>query len=292
MKKQKLDLEIIILSYNSEFWLKKTLTSVFEEYVTSTKTKVGVTVVDNDSQDHSITMVEEEFPQVKLIKLNENKGFAAGNNAALHESKAEYVMLLNSDMELTSESQFDELLSYMDENPQAAVITPRVSFVSGRLDPACHRGEPTPWASFCYFTGLSSAFPHHKLFAQYLQTYKLMDTIHTIDACSGACMIVRRSAIAEVGFLDERFFMYAEDLDWCKRFREAGHSIVFYPSVSVIHHKYKSGIKGTSKQIARKTRNHFYDTMLQYYDKHYASSYPSLVRWFLSIFIFIKKGAV
>lgn len=287
-----LDLEIIILSYNSEFWLKKTLETLFEHYVSNSALKIGVTVVDNNSQDHSAEMVQADFSQVKLIELPENVGFAAGNNAALHESKARYCMLLNSDMEITSQSDFDALVQYLDEHEEAAVVTPKITFMNGNIDPGCHRGEPSPWASFTYMSGLSRLFPKSRVFAQYHQTYKVLDTTHTIDACSGACMVVRSAAIEQVGFLDERFFMYAEDLDWCKRFREAGFSIVYIPSVVVIHHKYKSGIRGTSKQIARKTRHHFYDTMLQYYDKHYANQYPGLVRWILSIFITIKKGAL
>lgn len=292
MKQTNIDLEIIILSYNSEFWLKKTLESLSEHYLAKTRYTVKVTVVDNNSQDDSVAVVKKSFPKVSLIELEDNKGYAAGNNAALQQSKARYVMLLNSDVECTDASNFDELIEYLDQQPQVAAITPRVEFSNGELDRACHRGEPTPWASFCYFTGLSRLFPGSSWFAQYHQTYKLMDTIHTIDACSGACMIVRRADIQKVGYLDERFFMYAEDLDWCRRFRMASQTIVFYPIIRVIHHKYKSGIKGSSKQIARKTQQHFYDTMLQYYDKHYAQHYPRFVRMILSMFIFIKKGAV
>ncbi|MEX0895693.1 MAG: glycosyltransferase family 2 protein [Patescibacteria group bacterium] len=292
MKQKNVDLEIIILSYNSEFWLKKTLESLSEHYLAITNYSVQVTVVDNNSQDASIALVKKSFPKVSLIQLPKNVGFAAGNNAALHKSKARYVMLLNSDVECTDHSNFDELIAYLDDHEQVAAITPRIEFSNGELDPACHRGEPTPWASFCYFTGLSRLFPQNSWFAQYHQTYKLLDTIHTIDACSGACMIARQSAIQEVGYLDERFFMYAEDLDWCRRFRLANKSIIFYPQIRVIHHKYKSGIKGSSKQIARKTNLHFYDTMLQYYDKHYVQHYPKFVRMILSIFIFIKKGAL
>ena len=126
----------------------------------------------------------------------------------------------------------------------------------------------------------------------YHQWYKDLDTIHEIDACSGAAMIVRRSAISEVGLLDERFFMYAEDLDWCHRFRAAGYNIVYHPEVSVVHHKYKSGIKGSSKKIARSTHRHFYDTMLQYYDKYYRAQYPELLRIVIKYFTVIKKGAI
>ncbi len=291
MSEKKIDLEIIVLTFNSEFWLKKTLTSIKANFIDQSKYQVVVTVVDNQSNDQTVQMLRADFKWVRLITLDENLGFAAGNNQGLKQSRGRYVMLLNSDVEFTNDSNLDLLLDFMEENPTAGAISPKVIFTDGGLDPACHRGEPTPWASFCYFTGLASLFPHSRLFASYHQTYKVIDTIHTIDACTGAAMIVRQTAIDKIGLLDERFFIYAEDLDWCRRLREAGYTIVFYPQVKVIHHKYKSGIKGSSKQIARQTERHFYDTMLQYYDKYYRDSYPELMRSIIRYFIIIKKGA-
>lgn len=286
------DLEIIILTYNSEFWLKKTLTTLKDFYLDKTKRSVTVTVVDNNSEDNSIEVLQSDFPWVRRVELHKNLGFAAANNIALSQVTATYAMLLNSDVECTDESNFDELLRYMDEHQEVGVITPKIEFKNGHLDPASHRGEPTPWASITYFMGLEKLFPKIKMFSQYHQWYKILDVVHTIDACSGAAMIIRNSVMKSVGLLDERFFMYAEDLDWCKRIREAGHTIIFYPFVSIIHHKYKSGIRGSSIQIARKTRRHFYDTMLQYYDKHYRQTYPEFIRTIIKYFIIIKKGAI
>lgn len=289
---KKIDLEIIILNYNSQFWLKKALDTLRQHYFLKSKYSIQVTVVDNNSSDDSVSILKKEFSWVKLIALHENNGFAAGNNVALKKSTARYCMLMNSDVESTAQSNFDILLDFMESHPAVGVITPKVIFTNGKLDPACHRGEPTPTASLWYFMGLEKLFPNSRGFGAYHLAYKRLDSIHTVDACSGAAMIVRMEATKKAGFLDERFFMYAEDLDWCKSFRGAGFLVTYHPSVVVIHHKYKSGIKGTSKQIARKTRHHFYDTMLQYYDKHYASQYPNLVRWLLRYFILIKKGAV
>jgi len=112
-----------------------------------------------------------------------------------------------------------------------------------------------------------------------------------VDACSGAAMIIRRSILDTVGLFDERFFMYAEDLDLCKRVREHGYVVVWHPGAVVIHHKYKSGIRGSSRQIARSTKQHFYNTMLQYYDKHYRHTYPEFIRSIIKLVISIKKGA-
>lgn len=287
----KTDLEIIIVSYNAEFWLKKTLSTLYGAYITSTSTKVIVTVVDNASTDGSLAMLKKDFPRVNILRLPSNTGFGYANNQALKVSRAQFVMLLNSDMEFDERSNLDVLLDFLRQKPQVGIITPRVEFSNGQLDPACHRGEPTLWASFTYFAKLEKIFGHTKLFGQYHQGYKDLHTIHTIDACSGAAMIIRRQLLDTIGLFDERFFMYAEDLDLCKRFREHGHLIVFHPGVIVTHHKYKSGIKGSSKVIMRSTRKHFYDTMLQYFDKHYRHKYPMFVRSVVNFVITIKKGA-
>lgn len=286
------DLTIIILNFNSQYWLKKTLLSLHNEYLSRAKRKVKVVMVDNDSSDDSVKMVKSEFRWVEIIALSENIGFAAGNNVALKQATSPYVMLLNSDMEFTPDSNLDELLDYLDEHPEVAVITPAVTLSNGTLDPACHRGEPTLWASFTYFVGLEKLFPQSKWLGKYHQYYKPMNSIHKIEACSGAAMIVRNAAMKKVGLLDEQFFFYAEDLDWCKRFREAGFSIIFYPKVSIIHHKNKSGISSQSQQISAKTKGWFYDTMLQYYDKHYRDQYPRWMRKMVYYFIQIKKGAL
>lgn len=291
-KKNHPDLEIIIVNYNAQFWLKKTLSSLEQHYLSSSKLTTLVTVVDNGSSDESLELLKNHFPRVSVIALPENKGFAAANNVALAKSKAKFVMLLNSDVECSEDSNFDLLVEYLKKNENTAIVTPKVIFSDGTLDPACHRGEPTLWAAVTYFLGLEKLFPQTRLFGQYHQGYKNFSVTHQIDACSGAAMILRRSLIKNVGLLDERFFMYAEDLDWCRRFRDAGYLIVFNPAVSVIHHKYKSGISTTSQSIARNTRRHFYNTMLQYYDKHYSDSYPSLVRKLIQYFIVLKKGAL
>lgn len=284
------DLHIIVLNYNTQFWLKKTLQSLQLEYLDTTKYHIQVTVVDNNSTDGSVDMILSDFLWVSLIKSSENRGFSAGNNIALANNTARYVMLLNSDMEFTTESNLDILIEYLDTKPEVGCITPAVFLPTGKLDPACHRGEPTLWASASYFLGLEKLFPTSNIFARYHQWYKPLDIPHTIDACSGAAMIVRQSVIDTVGLLDEDFFMYAEDLDWCKRIREQGSFIVFNPHVSVIHHKYKSGLQSNSNKIARKTSAYFYDTMIQYYDKHYGKKYPRIVRFVLQIVLRIKKG--
>lgn len=282
------DLTLIFLNYNTPDWIAKALQSLKKQYLDQTKLKADVVVVDNASTDNSVALISQKFPWVTVIKAAENKGFAAGNNLALKRVKSRYAMLLNSDVEFSPHSNLDELVFYMDARPEIGVCSPKVLLSNGKLDPASHRGEPTIWASLTYFSGLEKLFPHSPLFAQYHQTYKDLDQIHLVDACSGAAMMVRTSAMEKVGYLDERFFMYAEDLDWCRRFRDHGFQVVYHPEVIVIHHKYKSGRGHQDTQLSKKTSSHFYQTMLQYFDKHYQDKYPFFVRWAVQGFVWWK----
>ncbi len=292
-KNSKADLSIIILSYNTQFWLKNTLTSLKKFYVDKSKKKIKVIVVDNGSDDGSPQMVRKEFRWVEVIDSGGNIGFSAGNNVALKKVNSKYTMLLNSDTEFHQASNLDVLLDYLDDNPKVGMITPRIELPNGSLDWACHRGEPTPWASLTYFSRLSNLFPNSPLFGQYQLSFKNLNEIHEIDACTGAAMIFPTEFMRDkVGYLDERFFMYAEDLDWCRRFREAGKKIIFHPEVQITHHKYKSGIKSSSTRLSKKIHNLFYDTMLMYYDKWYADQYPKFFRKLLRTFLFIKKGGL
>lgn len=282
-------LTLIILNYNAQQWLHQTLTTLKFHYLDHSNYQVQTIVVDSASSDDSVSMVRDAFPWVKQINLKTNNGFAAGNNVALQQVQTEYVMLLNSDLEFTDQSNLDLLLQYMEQHHQVGMITPKLYLDDHSLDMAAHRGEPTPWASFTYFTKLERLFPKWKLFAQYHQTYKDLNSIHEIDACSGAAMLIRTSALKKVGLLDERFFMYAEDLDWCHRFRDQGFKIVFYPKVVIIHHKNKSGRQSNQKLVATKTNEYFYDTMMQYYDKYYTHRYPWVYKKVLQKIINKKK---
>lgn len=284
-----MDLSIIVLNYNGKAWLEKLLPSLQTNWLKDTRLETEVVVVDNASTDASTTFVEQQSG-VRLICSDRNGGFAFGNNLALKNNPARYVMLLNSDTEFFPQgSNLDVLVDYMDANPNVGIITPLLLLCDGLMDRASHRGEPTPWAALTYFSGLERAFPHCKAFGKYHLTYKPLDVVHEIDACSGAAMLIRNEAIAHVGLLDERFFMYAEDIDFCKRFREAGYRVVFHPEVKLLHHKYRSGLNGVEVKIQYETRKWFYDTMLQYYDKHYRKQYPAIFRWILKGFLALKR---
>ena len=286
--------EIIIVNYNSSFWLKKTLDSLYKYYIALTKYNSIVTVVDNASSDDSIDIIEKEYSQVNLIKSSENLGFSAGNNLALRKSTADYIILLNSDVELTEKSKkIDDLIDIIEKDSNIGMITPKLLLSNGDVDKACHRAEPTLFDCFSYFMGFEKKFPKIRAFTHYHLLYKDFNTIHEVDAITGACMITKLKYLKEVDFFDERFFMYSEDMDLCRKYREKGYKIIFNPTVEIIHHKYKSGLQSENKSTNNKTKKHFFNSFLLYYDKWYKNKiYFKILKPFLALFIkilLIKK---
>lgn len=270
-------LSIVILNYNTKEHLSDVLDSLEKNVLPVLKEKVEVVVVDNGSTDGSVGMVKKRRG-VTLIALKKNVGYAAGNNKGIGVARGEYVMLLNSDAKVTETGSIADLLTYLDNHRDIAVLSPKVVLAGGQLDWASHRGFPTPWSAFTYFLGLRKLIPKSKLFGGYHMTWQDLSAVHEIDACSGAAMIVRKEAMKNVGLLDERFFMYAEDIDWCYRFKEAGWKVMYHPGLTIFHHKYQSGRKhGKHTDVGRQSTAMFYDTMMQFYEKHYAEKYPRIV---------------
>ena len=165
-------------------------------------------------------MVGTEFPQARVIASPENRGFAAANNLALRGCRADFVLLLNPDTILPPDA-LAQAIAFLNDRPDAGVVGPRLVRPDGSLDLACRRSFPTPEISFYRMVGLSRLFPKSRMFGRYNMTY--LDPAQTteVDAVVGACMLIRGELLAQVGLLDEQFFMYAEDLDWCKRIKEA-----------------------------------------------------------------------
>jgi GT2 family glycosyltransferase len=286
MKKH--SLTIVLVSYNGSFWLKKTLSSLYKFYLKKTPHRVQVVLVDNASSDDSVAMTRANFPKVKIIVSPTNLGFAGANNLALQNADTDYVMLLNTDTELDTNNGIDAMIDYLDHHHDVGMIGPRLLLTNGKPDLAAHRGEPTLWASLTYFLGLERLFPRFRPFTGYHRLHLDLNTTHPIDAISGAAMIVPLRALQKVGLLDDNFFLYAEDLDWAKRFRDAGYKVIYFADAVITHHKNKSGIANQDAQIKGKSREYFYHTMLQYYDKHYATKYPRWLRSLIKAFIFVK----
>lgn len=277
-------LSIIIVSYNTGEFLRKSLQSVFDQDSKDIKTEV--IVVDNASLDATAQIIEKEFAKVIFIQNKENYGFSKANNIGVKKATGEYILFLNPDTIVNKES-IEIIIEFMDSHKDAGVATCRINLPDGNLDDACHRGFPNPWNSFCYFFGLSKIFPHSRLFSGYSLGFMDLSKIHQIDACAGAFMMVRREAGQQVTWWDEDFFWYGEDLDFCYRLKQKGWKIYFIPSSSILHYKGVSGgIKGHSKEIStasmdtRKRATYArFEAMKLFYKKHYIHRYPKFLTW-------------
>lgn len=276
------DLSIIIVSYNT-----KELLSVCLSHLVKAAKKWEVIVVDNASVDGTQKMVQEKFPWIHLIANEKNSGFAAANNMGLGRSRGRYLLLLNSDTEASIDA-IEKVLTFLDTHPDVGAATCQLMLPSGEVDPACHRGFPTPWGALTYFVGLEKLFPGSRLFGQYHLGFRSMDVPHEIDSPSGAFFMVRREVYAAVGGLDEDYFMYGEDLDWSYRIRSAGWKIFYIPGIQVLHRKKQSGRASDDKATRKVSQRHFYETMLLFYTKHYAHRYSPLTTFFVRLVLLIR----
>ncbi|MGN7381561.1 dTDP-Rha:alpha-D-GlcNAc-pyrophosphate polyprenol, alpha-3-L-rhamnosyltransferase [Chlamydia abortus] len=259
-----MDLSIIILNYNTRELTLKALRSV---YASRTGYQFEVILIDNASSDSSVEKIREEFPQVRLIENQENVGFAKANNQGMRIATGRYILLLNSDTIVQADT-LEIMIRFMDEHPDVGASGCKVILPDGSLDKACRRGFPTPSASFYYAFGISKLFPHVPRFNQYQLGYLNPDEEYPVDCLVGAFMLVRRKVIDEVGLLDEQFFMYGEDVDWCYRIKQAGWTNYYYPKTHIIHYKGASSRKRPLKIVYE-----FHRAMYLFHRKHFRSRY-------------------
>ncbi len=275
------DLSVVILNYNTRDLLRACLRSVL-----ASRGLYGlqVIVVDNVSTDGSADMVAAEFPSVVLVCSAENRGFANGNNQGLRIAEGRYCLLLNPDTEVPPDG-LAKLVAFMDGHPEVGACGPKLVRADGSLDLACRRSFPTPAVSFYRLTGLSRLFPRSPRFARYNLTYLDENELAEVDSVVGACMMVRREAMEQVGLLDETYFMYGEDLDWAYRMKAAGWKVYYNPAVTVLHYKRES-----SRQRPVKTIVEFYRAMLIFHRKHFAPRTFFLLNWLIVLGIYVRGG--
>jgi GT2 family glycosyltransferase len=278
-------LTISIVNYNAGQYLINCLSSL--EKIRQ-EIDFDVFIVDNDSKDGSIEKAKKQFNDFKFLENKNNLGFGKAHNIVLKNAKTPYLLTLNPDTEIP-EGTLEFLYNFMEENKDVGISTARVEKSDGTLDIACHRGFPTPRASFEY------------LFLKNDRSYHLTDRdmskIHEIDSCVGAFMFIRSSVLKKVGYFDEDYFLYGEDIDLCFRVKKEGFKVMFVPDVKVMHVKgISSGIKkhsqgnsmadSSTKNLAR---NYFYSTMKTFYKKHYAKNYPALFNYIIYAGIDLKE---
>ena len=285
-----IDLSVVILNFNTRDLTRACLATVFGSVLG--KYRMEVIVCDNGSTDGSIEMIEQEFPQAALVKNGKNVGFAAGNNPGIRRAKGKFVLLLNTDTEVPPQT-FAAMITFMDAHELAGAATCKLLLADGSMDPACHRGFPTPWVAFTYVTKLETLFPKTRLFGEYHQGYKDVSTVHEVDCIVGAFFMVRREVIQDVGLLDEDYFMYGEDIDWAYRIRSKGWKILYNPAVTILHKKKQSGRANSRKDRRITTEVYFHQYNWLFYTKNYAKKYGPLLTFLVNSFyttrIFLLK---
>jgi GT2 family glycosyltransferase len=266
---------VLIVSHNCVGPLVTCLSSLEAERDTL---PIEVIVVDNASDDGTVQAVAERFDWVQLIANRENTGFAHASNQAIDLAANEYLLVLNPDTVLPLGS-ISAAVHELERHPDVGMLTCKLVRPDGSFDHACKRGFPSVGSAFYYFVGLTRLLPRSPRFAQYTAGHLDRDTTALVDAISGAFMLVRRTAADEVGAMDERYWLYAEDLDWCHRFWEKGWKILYWPDVEVTH------IKGASAGDHRswKLNLAFHRSIWLFYAKHHADRHSTVVSalvWF------------
>jgi len=289
-----MDLSIIIVSYNTKPVLPDCLKSIYEN---SVDLNFEVIVVDNASKDKTADEIAKlKYPNFQFIQNNQNLGFSKANNIGVKKSKGKYVLFLNPDTQIRKDTLL-EMLKFMDETKTCGAATCKVELPNGKIDDASHRGFPTPWNSFTHFSGIANIFPSSKIFNGYNLGNLDLEAVHEIDALAGAFMLVRREAGEDVGWWDEDYFFYGEDIDFCYMLKQKGWKIYYVPTVSILHLKGVSGgLKKVSKEITtadketktRATKARF-NAMRIFYKKHYEQKYPWILTRLVYLGIHLKQ---
>jgi hypothetical protein len=276
------DLSIVIVSWNVRDLLRRCLQSIIAEAGPHPDQRVWriedwgleIILVDNASTDGSPDMVRAEFPPVRLIANDENRGFTAANNQGLELCRGRYLLLLNPDTELLADA-LATMLSYMDAQPEVGALGPRLLYADGSQQ-SSRRRFPTFSTAVVESTVIQEWWADNRILRRYYMADTPDDATQPVDWVVGACLLVRREAYEQVGGLDEGFFMYSEELDWCRRLKAAGWQVIYLPTATIIHHEGKS-----SEQVVPARHIHFQSSKVRYFRKHHGAFQADTLRWFL-----------
>jgi len=261
------DLSVIIVNWNVRDLLRRCLHSILASLPAC---QLEIIVVDNGSTDGSAEMVRMEFPQVHLLANPDNRGFTGANNQGLAVARGRYVLLLNPDTEVVGDA-LETLVAFADAHPDVGVVGPQLLNPDGTVQ-SSRRRFPTLATALLESTWLQPYAPR-RLLARYYVLDRPDDEVQDVDWVTGAALMARREAVEQVGPLDEGFFMYSEELDWCRRFRAAGWRVVYLPTARIIHHEGKS-----SEQVLPARHIHFQTSKIRYFRKYHGPAAAEVLR--------------
>lgn len=282
--KAELDLTVVVVSWNTRDLLDRSLETLKEDLERSSNLETEVYVVDNDSKDGSAAMVAEKHGWATLIANDDNLGFAKANNQVLRQAKGRYVLLLNPDTEVEP-GALKTLIEFLEAHPKAGIVAPQLLNSDGSIQRSC-RQFPTFTGMLFELIGLSKLFPKGSKMGTTFRAYKMLDWEHDdereVDQPEGACLLLRREVLEEVGLLDEGYFMLFEEVDWCYRIKKAGWQIWFTPKARVMHH-YGQSIKQVKARMILSSHRGLY----RFWRKHYRGN-----RWYLDGFAYSSLMAL
>jgi GT2 family glycosyltransferase len=273
------ELSVCIVTYQARDLLRDCLCSLYE----NTNLDLEVIVVDNGSQDGVAEMLQTEFPAVHFIQNPGNLGYTRPMNQALRAGRGRYLLQLNPDT-LILPGALECLMSFLAAHPQVGICGPKVLNRDGTLQKPCRRGESRPLAVLAYFTGLAGRYPKNRRLGEYLMSYMDEEETHPVAGVAGSCMLIRREVVDQIGYLDERFFAYQEDADYCFRARQAGWQIYYVPEARIIHY---GGMGGSRVQPYRSIYE-WHKSYYLYYRKNLAKDYFFLFNWFYYFLMLVK----
>lgn len=274
-------LSVIIVNYNVKYFLEQCLKSVLKA---SKTIDCEIFVVDNNSVDGSVQMIESSYPNIKLIANIENVGFSKANNQAIKLSQGEYILLLNPDT-IVEPDTFEKTLAYMDKNPSVGGLGVKMIDGKGKFLPESKRGLPTPSVAFYKIFGLSSILPKSKKFGRYHLGYLSENEINEVEVLAGAFMLIRKSVIDKIGMLDEDYFMYGEDIDISYRITKAGYKNIYFPETRIIHYKGESTKKSSINYVFV-----FYKAMIIFANKHFSNKSAKLFSFLINLAIYLRAS--
>lgn len=299
------NLSIIILTYNTKDLTLDAIRSVEKNYSKEVLSgQFEMIVCDNESTDDSVDAFRayKKTSKIKSFHIVENAGnigFSAGNNKGVPFAKGKYILFLNPDT-LVYPRTITYMLEFMEKHPDGGAASCKLINKDGEIDFNCHRGFPTPWNAFCYFSGFQRMFPKSRIFAGYTQGWKDFSTNHEVDAIEGACMLIPRSIGEKVQWWDEDYFFYGEDLQLCYDIRKLGYKIYYLGEVEIMHiGGAASGIKKKTQNLTtansetkRKLQKARFEAMRIFYKKNYQKIYPGFVQWLMFKAIDMKEKKV
>ncbi len=269
-----MDISFNIVTLNSKNELKECLHSLIDSL--DSNLSYEITVIDNGSTDNVEEFLDENYPENKLIKNDTNLGYSKAMNKGLSISQGRYLVQLNPDV-IVYPGTFQTLIQWMDEHKDVGISIPKVINQDGSFQKQCRRGFARPIEVISYFSKLDRLFPNNKVIGNYVKTYLSEDEIAEVDSVSGSCMIVRKEVVNDIGVLDEKYFAYQEDTDYCFMAHRAGWKIFYLPIAKVMH----LGGRGGSRSNPYKGIYEWHRSYFLYYRKNLAKDYFFLVNWFM-----------